>query len=145
MKTNLLKFALTALLLAALVGVRALELQLFYDPFITHFKRADYLAFVPEVDAQKMYFYLIIRYLINSTLSIALLFVWFSNKSKLLFWIFVYVLAGLITGMLFVVSIRFLPDFYTAFFYIRRLLIQPIWLLLLFPAAAIEVQKTNKL
>ncbi|MBU2526228.1 MAG: exosortase F system-associated protein [Bacteroidetes bacterium] len=145
MNTNLLKFALTALLLAAIIGVRAYELQLFYDPFITHFKRANYLDFVPEIETQKMYFSLILRYLINSTLSIALLFVWFPNKSKLVFWILIFVLAGVMTATLFAVSIGFLPDFYTVFFYIRRLLIQPIWLLLLFPAAVFEAQKTNKL
>jgi exosortase F-associated protein len=145
MKTNLLKFTSTALLLAALIAVRAFEQQLFYDPFIAHFKRANYLVFVPEIDGQKMYLSLILRYLINATLSILLLFVWFPNGSKLLFWIFVYLLAGLLAGILFVVSLRFLPDFYTAFFYIRRLLIQPIWLLLLFPAALLEARKINKL
>lgn len=133
-----MKLFFTSLLIVALIGVRAFENTLFYDPFIAHFKGKDYFSTLPDFQLSKLLLAVAFRYLINMVLSLFILKIWFSTMQAYKFWVFFYVSSGLVLLVVFVVLLNKLPHFYEAFFYVRRFLIQPLWLLVLFPAMAYE-------
>jgi len=123
------------LLFGALVCVRFFEYELFYDPYLKFF-REDYLQIdSPRREVAKLTFFTSLRYLLNALASIGILYVFFKKRS-------VVYLSGIIYGISFVLLIVIFLYFvinprqedYYLFFYFRRFLIQPIFLIILFPA-----------
>lgn len=139
-----MKIFFTSILIVALIGVRAFENSLFYDPFIAHFKGMEYFSTIPHFQLSKLLLAVVFRYLINMTLSLLILKIWFSTMQAFRFGVFFYVSSGLVMLVVFVVLLNKLPHFYEAFFYVRRFLIQPLWLLVLFPAMVYERLQRQK-
>lgn len=129
--TAILLFVLVALL----VLIRFYEGELFYDPYLTFFQN-DYLYIdSPRREIAKLVGFTTLRYVLNATISLAILFVVFKDKSILKFSALIYVLAFLVLMVFylyFVVNPR--QEDYYLFFNIRRFLIQPVILILLLPA-----------
>lgn len=118
-----------------LILIRGFENQLFYDPFLLYYK-SDYTQQpFPKVAPFKLFIGLFIRYSLNSILSLAIIFQLFKNIDFIKF-------AGVLYFSFFIILISAL--FFTLtmqgdattflFFYIRRFLIQPLFLLLFVPA-----------
>ncbi|MDB9960890.1 exosortase F system-associated protein [Oceanihabitans sp.] len=132
---NLVKFGLLAILGILLVLVRVFEEQLFYDPFLSFFEN-DYLYLdSPRREAFKLTMFTVLRYVINTVISLAILFIVFKDKGIVKFSILIYTLSLIILILMFlyfVINPR--QEDYYLFFNIRRFLIQPIILLLLIPA-----------
>ncbi|MFD1016240.1 exosortase F system-associated membrane protein [Winogradskyella rapida] len=132
---KVIKFLLFSALVLLLVLIRAFEDLLFYDPYLTFFEN-DYLYVdSPRREIAKLVFYTSLRYVLNTAISLGILYVVFKDKSVIKFSSLIYGIAYvllLIPFLYFVINPR--QEDYYLFFNIRRFLIQPIGILLLLPA-----------
>ncbi len=129
------KYVWLFLLFGLLALIRLFETKLFYDPYLTFFQN-DYLYLdSPRQEVFKLTFFTSLRYVLNTTISLAILYVFFKDKSIVRFSILIYVVGYCILIVLFLyfVTNPRQEDYYL-FFNIRRFLIQPLILLLLLPA-----------
>jgi exosortase F-associated protein len=128
-------YTLLLILFTLLVLVRVFENNLFYDPYLNFFEN-DYLYMdSPRREVFKVTFFTTFRYLINTLISLGILYLFFKDKSIIKFSAVVYLVAFIVLISLyvyFVISPR--QEDYYMFFNIRRFLIQPLFLLLLLPA-----------
>lgn len=129
------KLILISILVLMLMLIRYFEDVLFYDPYLTFFEN-DYLYIdSPRREVLKLVAFTTLRYLLNTLISLAILFVVFKDKSIIKFSTLVYAVAFFILMLFylyFVINPR--QEDYYLFFNIRRFLIQPIILILLLPA-----------
>ena len=131
------------LLVLVLASIRIFEESLFYDPFLNYFK-ADFSNFpLPDVEKLKLFVSLSFRYLLNSIVSIVFIQIAFKDLSFTKF-------ASILFGILFIILIIAFYGvlvFYAnenklELFYVRRFLIQPLFLLLFIPGYLIQ-KRTN--
>lgn len=126
---------LTALLIVICFGfIRAFENSLFYDPFLEYFE-SDFknLAF-PHVAVFKLFGGLLLRYFLNTVLSLLLIYTLFRDRDILKFSTFLYVFFMVVLFVLFFVILNYFPNGNWLLFYVRRFIIQPIFVLLFIPA-----------
>ncbi|MDO6596172.1 exosortase F system-associated protein [Oceanihabitans sp. 2_MG-2023] len=132
---KLTKYSLLLVLGILLILIRVFEEQIFYDPYLSFFKN-DYLYLdSPRQETFKLTMFTVLRYVINSVISLAILFVLFKDKNIIKFSIILYSISLvllLILFLYFIISPK--QEDYYLFFNIRRFLIQPLILLLLIPA-----------
>ncbi len=132
---NPFKLILLLILFGLLVLIRVFENELFYDPYLLFFKN-DYLHMdFPNREVFKLTVFTSLRYVLNSIISLGIIYVFFKDKSILKFSTIIYAVAYvilLIWFLYFVINPR--QEDYYLFFNFRRFLIQPIFLLLLLPA-----------
>ena len=122
-------------LLLLLVLIRAFEESLFYDPFLNYFKLNYYHIPFPKIETIPLFFGLLFRYMLNSMISLAIIFVLFKDVEAIRFATIVYLLFFIILISLFFIVLFFFGETSKmTLFYIRRFLIQPIFLLLFLPA-----------
>ncbi|PWH84363.1 exosortase F system-associated protein [Algibacter marinivivus] len=129
------KYILLSVLVLLLILIRFYEDVLFYDPYLTFFEN-DYLYIdSPRREVAKLVGFTTLRYVMNTIISLVILFLVFKDKSIIKFSIFIYGIAFIIL-MLFYLYFVINPkqEDYYLFFNIRRFLIQPIFLILLLPA-----------
>ena len=130
-----IKYILLAVLFGLLVLIRVFEKELFYDPYLAFFQN-DYLYIdSPRREIFKVTLFTSLRYVLNTLISLGILFVVFKDKSVLKFSAFIYALAFVILiaiYLYFVVNPR--QEDYYLFFNVRRFIIQPIILMMLLPA-----------
>lgn len=128
------KFLITIGVLLCFIAIRAFENQLFYDPFLTYFD-SDFKSLpYPEVDGFKLFFGLFFRYFLNSVLSVILIYVLFQDLEILKFSTFLYVcFFGILFGLFFLI-LGYYSEGNWLLFYVRRFIIQPIFILLFIPA-----------
>lgn len=123
------------ILVLLLIGIRLFENQLFYDPFLAYFKSEFIHAKLPQFNVFKLFFSLGMRFYLNTVISLFLLYVIFKDTKVVKFSILLYI----ILGSLLLISFLFVLTFFgeenkMALFYLRRFLIQPIFILLFIPA-----------
>lgn len=130
-----MKYGIIVLLFLLLVAIRFFENDLFYDPYLEFFK-SDYLYMDnPRQEVFKLTLFTSWRYLLNTIISLGILYVFFKDKGIIKFSVFIYGLAYFILIALFLFFVlKPKQEDYYLFFSIRRFLIQPIILLLLLPA-----------
>ncbi|NMH89790.1 exosortase F system-associated membrane protein [Flavivirga algicola] len=132
---NLIKYMLLFVLFGLLVLIRVFENELFYDPYLIFFQ-TDYLYIdSPRREVLKLVSFTTLRYLLNTVISLGVLYVFFKDKSIIKFSVIIYTLAYIILLLIylyFVINPR--QEDYYLFFNVRRFLIQPIILILLLPA-----------
>lgn len=139
-----LRFFLVGILFFSFLMIRIFEDNLFYDPFIKYFKN-DYLyQGFPKYDTLKLYLNLIMRYTINGIISIFIIYLLF-KKEFLKFSIWFYFLIGLILFLALTLLLNIDVEDYKPFFYVRRFIIQPLFILLLLPAFYYQKQTQKKL
>ena len=130
-----LRIALAMMLVLLLVLIRTYEDSMFYDPFLSYFKTDYYNLPLPEIKNIKLFFGLVFRYFLNSSISLAIIYVLFKDIEAVKFASILY----LIFFTLLILALFFVLSFFgetnkMILFYIRRFLIQPIFLLLFLPA-----------
>ena len=129
------KIASILFLIGLLVSIRAFESDLFYDPLIQFFKTDHTTGSLPEFDTIMLPVNVGLRYLANTLVSLAILWVLFKDSSIIklssLFFLIFFVLLLIVFSYLLYYSNT--AD-YIALFYVRRLLIHPLPLLILIPA-----------
>lgn len=132
---NPITFILLFALFGLLVLIRVFENELFYDPYLLFFKN-DYLHIdSPRREIFKLTMYTTLRFILNSSISLGIIYLFFKDKSIVKFSIAVFAIAYVILIALFLYFvIHPRQEDYYLFFNFRRFLIQPILLLLLLPA-----------
>lgn len=138
-----IRIVLAILFTLLLVFIRAYEDNLFYDPFLNYFKLNYPNLPLPEINNIQLFFGLFFRYFLNSIISLAIIYILFKDIVAVKFAGLLY----LIFFIMLVITFFFVLSFFgetnkMALFYIRRFLIQPIFLLLFLPA--FYFQKQNK-
>ncbi|MEN3324910.1 exosortase F system-associated protein [Mariniflexile soesokkakense] len=132
---NTLKYILLFVLFGLLILIRVFEDELFYDPYLTFFQN-DYLYIdSPRREIFKVTVFTSLRYVLNSGISLGILYVVFKDKNIIKFSVLIYTMAfvALIAIYLYFVVNPRQEDYYL-FFNVRRFIIQPIILMLLLPA-----------
>ena len=132
---RLYTFTGIALLLVLLILIRHFEDVLFYDPYLKFFKN-DYLYIdSPRRETLKLVLNTSLRYVLNSVISLGVLYLAFKDRDIIRFSILIYGLAYvflLAAFLYFVVNPR--QEDYYLFFNVRRFFIQPLILLVLWPS-----------
>ena len=137
------RLALLVLLFLLLAAIRAYEDTLFYDPFLNYFKSNYAILPLPKTNNLQLFFGLSFRYFFNTMLSLAMIYTLYQDSTMIKFASALYLLFFVILViMFFMVLFYFGEANKMALFYIRRFLIQPIFLLLFVPA--FYYQKQNK-
>ena len=132
---NKKKVAQVSFLVLLLILIRAFENTLFYDPFLNYFKSEYANLPFPEISVVKLFLSLGFRFYLNSVISLFLLYVIFNDGKMVKFSILLY----MILGSILMISFFFVLNFFgeeskMTLFYIRRFIIQPIFILLFIPA-----------
>lgn len=124
--------------------VRAFEKQLFNDPFLIYFD-SDFKSLpFPEVDFFKLFGGLLFRYVLNTLLSVLLIYTLFQDTEIIKFTVFLYLFFVVILFGMFFLTLKCYPDGSWLLFYIRRFIIQPIFVLLFIPAFYYQQQNLKK-
>jgi exosortase F-associated protein len=121
-------------LVCLLAAVRAFEDNLFYDPFLIYFK-GDYMDLpLPEFNALPLFFGMLFRYVLNTVLSLGIIYFLFKDKEMIKFASLLYVFFFVILIIAFFSILSFYGNQNNLMlFYVRRFLIQPIFILLFIP------------
>lgn len=135
------KIVLVLLFVLLLALIRAYEDTLFYDPFLNYFKSDFNSLPLPEYNSVELFFGLLLRYLVNTLFSLGIIYVLFSENSLIKFASILYVIffLGLIIAFFLTIYI-YQEQNNLLLFYIRRFLIQPIFLLLFLPGFYFQKQ-----
>lgn len=134
-KAKIIDFIFIAICVLALAFIRFFEEKLFYDPFLNYFKN-DYLNLpFPDFNGIRLFLSLLFRYVLNTSLSIAVIYFLFKDVSITKFTSVLYLLLFFILiGLFFGIILFFDVDSNFILFYVRRFIIQPLFLLLFIPA-----------
>ena len=129
------KLGCVVLLVFSLVLVRFYQEALFYDPFLAYFKGNFNQMPLPDFNPFQLTLSLLFRYGLNMLLSLGLIYVLFKDKMMIKFIFLLYFIAFLVL----IISFFWVIHFYGShnnflLFYIRRFLIQPLFVLLFIPA-----------
>ena len=131
-------------LVGLLALVRAFEDQLFYDPFLDYFKGESTLPY-PEINPLPLYVSLFLRYLLNTVISLAILYVVFKDAALVKFSAVLYLLFFIVLLIGFYSCLNYFDESYRmVLFYVRRFLIQPVFILLFLPGFYFQVQSQKK-
>lgn len=138
---NKIKILLAIVFVFLLALIRAYEDVLFYDPFLNYFK-VDYQNLpLPKTENGSLFFGLLFRYFLNSIISLAIIYVLFKDIEAVKFASVLYLFFFIILAVAFFFILTcFSEPSKMVLFYIRRFLIQPIFLLLFLPAFYFQKQ-----
>lgn len=134
------------ILIFALVAVRAIGAHVFYDPLIPFFHNPEYqLLEIPELNSLKFILSLVIRFLVNTGLTLLLVKAVFAKPGLVK-------LTAVILGIVFVVLTPIFlwlvfnaeSEQYRYLFSIRRILIHPVLTLILIPAFLYHERASKK-
>lgn len=125
-------------------AIRFFQHDLFYDPLISFFKGEYQNNSLPKMDSLKLLGSVSFRFILNSIVSLVLIYLIFKDYNLLKF-------ASLLFGITFVVLIVFFSiliysktENYFLLFNIRRFLIQPLLVILFVPAFYYQKLLNNK-
>ncbi len=142
---KVLKILAILILVGLLVCIRAFEDTLFHDSLLEFFKM-DYKTLpLPEMDTFALQTNIAFRFLFNTLISLAILWVVFRDKGILKISLVLYVSLFMIlfSAFSFIVFSSEGTSSHLLLFYVRRFLIQPLFLLILLPAFYFQKLKNN--
>lgn len=139
---NKIRLAQFLFLVGLLALIRAFEDQLFYDPFLDYFKSDFANLPLPIFNPFQLFFGLLFRYTLNTFVSLGIIYVLFKDVQMVKFALVLYYFFF----MLLIISFFFIIYYVNghnnlALFYVRRFLIQPIFVILFVPAFYYQKQK----
>ena len=132
-------------LASLLVLIRAFEDTLFYDPLL-HFFEMDYKSMpLPEMDTFALQTGIALRFLRNTIISLAILWLVFQDRGiiKLSLILYSFLFAILFMAFSFIIFTSEESSGHFVLFYVRRFLIQPLFLLILLPAFYFQKYKSR--
>ena len=117
-----------------LIGVRMVENQIFYDPFLDYFHTANKNAVFPNFEWIKLILSHLFRFVLNLTFAALIIYGFFKRKDWTVQGIVLMLIVFAITFPLYLyaVSTKFEIG-YLFSFYMRRFVIQPLIVLLIIP------------
>ncbi|MBG42570.1 MAG: exosortase F system-associated protein [Aequorivita sp.] len=143
MKRTLKIFAVI-ILAGLLVLIRAFENTLFYDPLL-HFFEMDYKSMpLPKMDTFALQTGIALRFLLNTIISLAIIWMIFRDREiiKLSLILYSFLFAILFMAFSFIIFTSEGSSGHFLLFYVRRFLIQPLFLLILLPAFYFQKYKS---
>ena len=131
------------ILVLFLALIRIVEESLFYDPYLDYFK-SDFIDLpLPIVNKLHFFLSLLFRYSLNTIVSIAFIQIAFKDINFTKFAVVLYGLLFIILIIAFWVVLAFYAnENKMVLFYLRRFLIQPLFILLFIPGYLIQ-KRTN--
>ena len=130
-----LRIGLLITLVMALVFIRIFEDNIFYDPLIAYFKGNFNATPLPKMHQIKLFASLGFRYYLNSIISLGIIYLLFKNAKTTKLALLLYIVLGSILLISFVFILQFFGETNKMnLFYIRRFIIQPLFLILFVPA-----------
>jgi exosortase F-associated protein len=133
-------------LFGVLVAIRAYEDTLFYDPLIPFFKLDHSTQSLPEMEHFRLVANIALRFWMNTLISLGILWLLFRKKEIIKMSVILFSIVFVVLLLAFVILLSSSPTAsgasenqlasggHLALFYVRRFLIQPVFLLLLIPA-----------
>jgi len=128
------KIVIVIALFVCLALIRWYETLLFYDPLLSFFKTDFNSIPFPEIAIGKLMGYTSLRYWLNTIISLVILFVAFRETKIIKFSLLLYSIAFVILMLIFMILLNSETPQNMFLFYIRRFLIQPLFVLILLPA-----------
>lgn len=140
-----LKITGIVVLAGLLVLIRAYEDTMFYDPLLEFFKMDYKSQPLPEMDTFALQTGIVLRFLLNTLISFAILWLVFKDKDiiKLSAILYCLLFVVLFLAFSFIIFTSEGSNGHLILFYIRRFLIQPLFLLILLPAFYFQKFKTR--
>ncbi len=130
-------------LVGLLVLVRAFENQLFYDPFLDFFKTDFAKLRLPSFNSFRLFLGLFSRYTLNTAISLGIIYILFKDVTMVKFAFALYYFFFMILMAAFFYIVYYANENSNwILFYVRRFLIQPIFVLLFIPG--FYYQKKNR-
>ncbi len=142
---KMLKIVAIITLAIFLVLIRAYENILFYDPLLEFFKN-DYKTMpLPKMDNFALQTGIALRFLLNTLISLAIIWVLFKDKEiiKLSSFLYGFLFAILFLAFSLIIFNSEETGGHLVLFYVRRFLIQPLFLLILLPAFYFQKYKSR--
>ncbi|WP_264536053.1 exosortase F system-associated membrane protein [Flavobacterium sp. N1736] len=139
-----LKIIVTILVVICFGIIRGFENQFFYDPFLDYFETDFKNLPFPAVDSFRLFEGLLFRYFLNAILSLLLIYSLFEDIEIVKFSTILYVFFLLLLFSMFFIILKFYPEGNWILFYVRRFVIQPIFVLLFIPAFYYQQQNLKK-
>lgn len=128
------RIAIVVVCLFGFLFIRFRESALFYDPFILFFKGYFQSQRLPQINVPKLILNLILRYGIHMVLSIAVLWAIFMERGILKFSMILYILIFITLLSVFWYEVKHYEiGNYGLLFFVRRLLTQPVLIIILIP------------
>ena len=129
------KIGLLIFLVGLLVCIRTFETSLFYDPLIAFFKMGRGEVALPDFHMAKLLLNTALRFLVTTVISLGIIWLIFKERdilrlSAVLYLVLFVVLFSVFWFLLFSSE----EGSHLTLFYVRRFLIQPLFLLILLPA-----------
>lgn len=142
---EVLKILGIIILAGLLILIRAYEDSLFYDPLLDFFKMDYKSQPLPEMDTFALQTGIVLRFLLNTLISFAILWLVFKDRDVIKLSAILYILLFVILFMAFsfIIFTSEGPHSHLFLFYVRRFLIQPLFLLVLLPAFYFQKYKTR--
>ncbi|HCE54726.1 MAG TPA: exosortase F system-associated protein [Lutibacter sp.] len=139
------RILLIVVLFLMLILIRAVLQPYFYDPLLDYFKH-DYLnASIPELDFSAYFLNIFYRYFLNTIISLTIIYLVFKDVKALYFSVKFYLLAFVVLSLMLFVLLKFnVTQNYLLTFYVRRFLIQPMFVFILLPAFYYQKLKIPK-
>lgn len=135
---------LIVLLFVMLIAIRGFVSPYFYDPLSDYFKREYLYSPIPAIDLSLYFLHIFFRYFLNTIISLGLIYLFFKSRKLLLFSIKFYVISFVGLCLLLFLLLKFDDsDGYMLIFYVRRFLIQPVFVFILLPAFYYQRLKEN--
>jgi exosortase F-associated protein len=139
---NKIRLAQFLFLVGLLALIRAFEDQLFYDPFLDYFKNDFTKLALPNFNPFQLFFGLLFRYTLNTVVSLGIIYVLFKDVQMVKFALVLYYFFFMILIISFFFIIYYIKGNNNfVLFYVRRFLIQPIFVMLFVPAFYYQKQK----
>ena len=133
------------LLVALLAIIRNFEEVLFYDPFLNFFRIEYENLPLPEFDSLQLFLSLLFRYSLNTIVSLGIIHTVFRDVELVKFSAVLYLIFFIILIIAFFAVIRFSePGSNLPLFYVRRFLIQPLFVILFVPAFYYQTRMVKK-
>lgn len=130
-----LRISLVLIFVLILLGIRKFQSQIFYDPFLEYFEGDFQSKPLPQYDSLKLFGSIFLRYILNSAISIGIIFLLFPKRKNIKITLILYSIFGIICLLAYGIMVIFdFPFGYLPVFYVRRFLLQPLLLLILIPS-----------
>lgn len=132
---QIFRFGLLVIALVCIVLIRTYEDFLFYDPFLDFFKTDYQNQVLPDFNDFRLFLGITFRYGLHMILSLLIVYLLFGDKKIIFFSSLLYLLFFVILiGWFFILLHSEKQPNYLILFYVRRFLIQPLFLVLFVPA-----------
>lgn len=138
------KILITVIVVLCFGLIRGFESQLFYDPLLEYFESDFANKPLPRLNTLRLFYNLFFRYGLNTILSLVLIYALFKDKEILNFSAILYIFFLIALFGTFLIVVGYFPDKSWLLFYVRRFIIQPIFVLLFVPAFYYQQQNLKK-